>query len=436
MRIFEILGLLLLALAVVLVARSYEGSTKATNVAQRETVSMRDPTASLETSPSTSSSDNTSPAVNPIKASLQSEEPVIYNPSKAYRGFTIYPQSGTAQVRLVNMTGDLLHTWDLDASRARLLPNCRLLVVHGTKWGQEIPKWERLSFYLREYNWDGSVAWEYKDPERIHHDVQKLPSGNYLFIRKIMMTEEEKDRLVHHPVKRQADFRSDMLVEVTPEGEEVWSWKAHEHLDPNSCGKMPCLINDRVRAGNKDFDWSHLNTVQVLPENRWFDGGDSRFKPGNILIMPRNWWTVFLIDKSSGDIVWEYHGDYKGGINFGHEPQMIEKGLPGAGNILVLDNGRDRQASVILEVEPPTKKIVWKYEKEGEFFTHAAGSIERLPNGNTFIAEDISGRSFEVTQDGEKVWEYWGNKVRTARPSRYSPNYCENLKELPVDTTH
>ena len=38
----------------------------------------------------------------------------------------------------------------------------------------------------------------------------------------------------------------------------------------------------------------------------------------------------------------------------------------------------------------------------------AAGVLagQRLPNGNTFINEGLSGRLFEVTPGGDVVWEY------------------------------
>ena len=41
---------------------------------------------------------------------------------------------------------------------------------------------------------------------------------------------------------------------------------------------------------------------------------------------------------------------------------------------------------------------------------------QRLPNGNTYIAEDNMGRLFQVKPDGEIVWEYV-NRGGTTRPS-------------------
>jgi hypothetical protein len=34
------------------------------------------------------------------------------------------------------------------------------------------------------------------------------------------------------------------------------------------------------------------------------------------------------------------------------------------------------------------------------------GNAQRLPNGNTLVCESSFGRFFEVTKDGEIVWEY------------------------------
>jgi len=102
---------------------------------------------------------------------------------------------------------------------------------------------------------------------------------------------------------------------------------------------------------------------------------------------------------------------------------MIEKGLPGAGNILLLDNGRNGgQKSRVLEINPITREIVWSYTAPG-FYTASAGSAQRLFNGNTLISEDRKGHVFEVTASGDVVWEYQ-SEFETRRAARYALNYC------------
>jgi hypothetical protein len=105
---------------------------------------------------------------------------------------------------------------------------------------------------------------------------------------------------------------------------------------------------------------------------------------------------------------------------------MIAPELPGAGNILVFDNGRDKGTSFALEIAPDTKEVVWAYDVGEEFYSGAAGTLQRLPNGNTLISEDVPGRNFEVTPAGEIVWEV-RNPHRTCRPHRYPYDYCPKI---------
>ncbi len=86
-----------------------------------------------------------------------------------------------------------------------------------------------------------------------------------------------------------------------------------------------------------------------------------------------------------------------------------------------------------------TKEIVWKYETEGyaniKFFSKTMGSQKRLPNGNTFIAEDNTGRLFQVKPNGEIVWEYV-NRGGTCRPFPVAYDHCPQLRALPKPPEH
>jgi hypothetical protein len=69
-----------------------------------------------------------------------------------------------------------------------------------------------------------------------------------------------------------------------------------------------------------------------------------------------------------------------------------------------------RHYSRVLEINPVTYEKVWEYRAPGNqafrFFSHYVSSAQRLPNGNTMITEGSDGRLFEVTSDGDIVWEY------------------------------
>ena len=117
-----------------------------------------------------------------------------------------------------------------------------------------------------------------------------------------------------------------------------------------------------------------------------------------------------------------------------HHAHMIPRGLPGEGNVLVFDNGgwagygapnpgsytgRNnalRDFSRVLEFDPITLEVVWRYTPSEagfvrpvdayKFYSGFISSAQRLPNGNTLITEGADGRVFEVTSKHEIVWEY------------------------------
>lgn len=339
-------------------------------------------------------------------------------------GLVLLPQSGSERILLLDESGKVLHHWNIDSPRARLLPNGNLLALHGTKWGSHVEPWKDLRSVLREYSWDGDVIWEYRAQELLHHDIRVLPNGNILVLLRQYVDEETKLRMpwVSNP---EASVRYDVVVEISRDGEEVWRWDGLQHLDLSFCGRTRC----ETLGGLKEIDWTHVNTASVLPPNKWFEAGDERFRPGNIMIMLRNWSTAMIVGRPSGKILWTYSGDYLGGLSGGHEAEMIPEGLPGAGNVLIFDNGRSRASSVVLEINPVSKAIVWKYEDGNRFFSKAAGSAQRLPNGNTLISEDVRGRVLEVDRNGSVVWEYVAPH-RGARARKYSRGYTDHFREL------
>jgi Arylsulfotransferase (ASST) len=70
-----------------------------------------------------------------------------------------------------------------------------------------------------------------------------------------------------------------------------------------------------------------------------------------------------------------------------------------------------KNASRILEIDPVTQQVVWRYSggEEEEFFSEIRGKEQVLPTGNVLITEPQEGRVLEVTRDAtlEIVWEYY-----------------------------
>jgi hypothetical protein len=362
----------------------------------------------------------------------------LYKPEKCWNGYTMVPYEG-GLILIVDMKGNVVHHWDIGTERARLLENGHIVVMQGSR--------------VVEYDWDGEKVWDfevpgspfpesdYPAPGIIHHDLQRLPNGNTIFIVHEEVPAEYKST-IQDPVKRSCQVIGDCFMEVNQQKEVVWQWHAHDGLYLNKDTRIP------FEAGDK-FDWTHSNTVNVIPENHWYEEGHEAFKPGNVIICSRHLDEIYIIDRKTKKVVWRYSGEYLGGISRPHEPFMIEKGLPGAGNIMLYDNGTDRlgterdcktaveEITVVLEINPVSKQIVWLYQDEN-FYSAIQGTQQRLPNGNTFICESTEGVIFEVTDRGERVWEYVmppfpgsdADHGFGTRPHRYGFDYCPQFKQM------
>jgi hypothetical protein len=352
-------------------------------------------------------------------------------------------------VAVMDRNGNEYNRWPVEKNhanlRARLLENGDLLLASSyIDMAAKKALTESHPTTIRELSWEGKVVWEYQVPQGLdwHNEVIKLKNGNIMFPAYTTLPKSylAKIKDVEIPwwgsLKRsKTNMRGDVVMEVNPKtGKTVSEWKTWEHLDVNMFSPM-CPIND----------WTHMNSIQELPENKWFDGGDKRFAPGNLLINPRNLDEIYIIDRKTGKVVWSGGHGYKTGLQHCHEPTMVEKGLPGAGNILIFDNGlfpktRDRVGqTAIVELNPVSGDIAWMYETKGysnmHFFSKTMGSESRLPNGNTFISEDNAGRLFEVTHDpnnpegGEIVWEYVMPGF-SQRSRIYADDYCPQMKAI------
>ena len=221
-----------------------------------------------------------------------------------------------------------------------------------------------------------------------------------------------------------------MIYEVDWSGHLTgFEWHAADHFDQLG---FDAAAQDAIRTTSPDvavFEWLHGNSISLLGPNPWFDTGHTEFDPENIIYSSRHANFVIIISRATGDVVWRIGPDFAGrpeeslGQFVGqHHPHLIPRGLPGAGNILVFDNGGtsgyggdpassrySRGYSRVLEFNPITLQVVWQYGSEsGEdsFFSRYISSAQRLPNGNTLIDIGNESRLIEVTSDRQIVWEY------------------------------
>ncbi len=154
---------------------------------------------------------------------------------------------------------------------------------------------------------------------------------------------------------------------------------------------------------------------------------DSLYAPSNVLVTVRNQDTIAIFDFEEGELVWAWG---QGELLRPHDATVLANG-----NILVFDNRTGEGASRIVELDPIAREIVWEYPRGAapDFYSGSRGTVQRLPNGNTLIGESNRGRGFEVTPEGDVVWEYRTphrnekNQPAALRIERYPPS------EIPID---
>lgn len=308
---------------------------------------------------------------------------LAYDREKATPGFTlITPLSGKAAY-LIGMRGEVLHRWSFPmtpGNYAYLLPNGNLLWSGRTEDGP--PLRSGKGGLMREYDWSGKVLWEYRDPAQ-HHDFRRTANGNTVYIGWEAVPQELGRRIKggRPGSERDGIIYGDFLKEVDTTGKVAWEWHACSDMDLEKyvvCG-----------ACNRD-EFAHANACCPLPD-------------GDVMISFRRLNLVATVERKTRRFRWEMRDD-----SWGHQHNCTM--LPN-GNILLFANGIHQPAnpfSRVIELNPETREVTWEYRgiPIWTFFSPNISGAQRLPNGNTLICEGLLGRVFEVTPEGEIVWEY------------------------------
>jgi hypothetical protein len=374
----------------------------------------------------------------------------IYDPDRAWNGYTVLSPLATPAVLVIDMNGAVVKRWDgynnSAGGPARVLPGGVVVAASGAR----PPHQESLELIQRDFK--GDVLWRFSGNEQIttrdgntirsarqHHDWQRdsFPAG-YYSPDTVPAVEGGNTLILAHTSRTQpkvADvlLEDDRLIEVSWKGEVLWEWVASDHIDElgfAADARQAIKAAGAFNAARGSYDWLHINSATYLGPNRWFDQGDARFAPNNVIISSREASLLAIVGRD-GSIVWRLGPDFSQSkelrairqIIGQHHAHFIPKGLPGAGNLLVFDNGGSsgygfanpiapdgrgafaRATSRVLELNPVTLELVWSYTNP-RFFSTNISSAQRLPNGNTLVTAGAGGRMFEVTKEGAIVWEY------------------------------
>jgi hypothetical protein len=316
--------------------------------------------------------------MRPLQYGVTCSERELFQP-----GYVLFAPAGGKECFLLGERGEIAHQWRLPGmlgNYGQLLENGNLLISVKAKGG---PRLAAGGGRLLEFDPGGEIVWEHTDLFQ-HHDFNPTPSGNVLYLSWELTPSNEADRIKGGlPDSDHADggVYEDVLREVDRDGKIVWEWRLKDHFPYDT---YP------LRPNTNRHEFAHANTCHVQPD-------------GNILVSFRQLDLIILVNRETGAIDWEMADRSWGGQ---HDCQRLKNG-----NIILFANGSEQptpEHSRILEIDPKTKEIAWQYKGKPAvtFYSPRVSGVHRMPNGNTFICEGQHGRMFEVTQDGEIVWEY------------------------------
>lgn len=322
-------------------------------------------------------------------AAPQKNGVTVYDKTRAWEGYNFYVSGHKPEAILTDMNGRVLHRWSYDFERlemsdspyatrgarefwrrAHVYPNGDLLAIHD---GLGMIKLDRNS----------QLLWEYEG--LAHHDLEVQPDGAIYTLTRVRSPVPEvlPDEAIFH----------DFVVALDPEGKEL-----------SRTSIVKCVLNAGIQEwlGLNNLliaygDLFHANSVEILDGARATSAPG--FKAGNVLVSLSAIDAIAVVDMTRETVVWRHTGSF----DFQHHATVLENG-----NLMFFDNRGAETASTIYEIDPKTREVRWQYQGSAEspFFTESCGSAYRLPNGNTLITESDRGRSFEVTPDGEIVWEF------------------------------
>jgi hypothetical protein len=360
---------------------------------------------------------------------------------------------------------------------------------------------------IQEFTWDGDLVWDFKfynAKQLPHHDMTRLPNGNMLLIVWDRKTAEEAIAAGRRPeMTGDKHLLPDSLIEIKPTGkttgEVVWEWHLWDHLVQDfdktkanfgSVADHPELVNinygeDELPSplglalrhvvaafGGKDVPEgdarSRANSaMRVNPDFTHCNGVAYNADLDQIAVSVWTFSEFWIIDHSTttaeeaghrggrsgkgGDLLYRWGNPraYRAGTKADrklfsqHNAHWIPKGLPGAGHILLFNNGGGRSDGsyssvdeLILPVDAEGRYVckpgtaygpdqpVWSYTapKKTEFFSSFISGAQRLLNGNTLICSGANGTIFEVTPEKEIVWKYV-NPVKGGAPFGPPPRF-------------
>ena len=432
----------------------------ATTIATTESTTTQKPNTTITPSSVTTTAFSSSDAAQTVGLFL--------NDPRAFVGYTLLAPKQYTSTYLIDNNGKIVHSWTASkyppGQSAYLLANGDLIRACSVK-NPDLTTGGGEGGRIEEFNWDGNLVWslDYTTPLYMqHHDFVVLPNGNILMLVVEKKTYDESVAAGFDPSKLNGEIKTngymvpDSIVEIKPTlpvgGTVVWSWHVWDHLVQSySSAKVnygvvaahPELVNPNSAPQQIPAFWNHMNSITY---NAALD---------QVMVSVRGNSEIWIIDHSTttaeaaghtggkhgkgGDLLYRWGNPAQYGSGTQNDQTLfqqhcavwIDAGLPGAGDILIFNNGLGRGYTTIDQITPPVDAsgnyslvagkaygptiLTWTYKANPptSFFASEISGAQRLLNGDTLICDGIHGTIFEVTAAGEMVWKYVNPVVKT-----------------------
>lgn len=379
---------------------------------------------------------------------------VVHDPGRAWAGVNLFTPRPEPEARLLSMTGELLHTWRSEEGQPppgsavimdflegwhhveplgnggllAIVENSAILALDaGSRllWKAELPAHHDLAvtasggvyaLCARRSRAGGDAgAFPILDEEvTLLSDAGEV--GSRLSILDLLRRDERTRgvveefiaaRLRAYTPDRMERFRAGFRRSHEAEGEAA----IRDHLGRLDEVLAGSFSGDETLAigalRNTPSDVVHANSIEILddhPAGLW--------KRGDLLVSLRNLDMIAVVDTSGPRLSWIWG---PGVVDRQHQPSALPDG-----RILVFDNGAAARRSRLVEVDPATGEITWTYagDPPASFFSPVRGGAEALPNGDVLVTDSEQGKVFEITRDGEIVWEYLSPERKEGRGGR------------------
>lgn len=359
-----------------------------------------------------------------VDEGMEEDGVVVHDAERSCPGYNLYVLHELTKAELFDEEGRVINSWQHQPGKmwanGELLPNGDFIVMGAGPCDLPGPLITDDSRYIIRFNWQGEIIWKRK--LTAHHDVEVTPRDQLLTL--------TFERRIVPEIDPEVPVRDDRLTLLSHAGEVLESFSLYDVLSARPELFPLRKVPPTTWSEAPWIDLFHCNSIEWM-HHEHLVSRDPLYDLGNVLVCSRWQNRIFIVNWERKELLWSWGN---GRLSGPHDARVLENG-----HILVFDNGVGRKRSRVLEVDPLSRKIVWRYKapNPGDFHTITRGSNQRLPNGNTLITNSDHGLVFEVTPGGDVVWEFRcpyrdenGRRAAIVRAMRYERAYVERIQKL------